>query len=237
MVKRKIIGIYLILCSAFLCPLLSSAQNNEITENAGGNGSQNETFYKYDIQAGGEITYPITNTDMVKTFGGIYSVNAAFDFSILKRLYVGVGVWDNEFAIAAQPLYNSINPRMFDYIGGLRIGYHSSNDKSNDLLFNATFTGGESHITFTNAVAPAPKDGFAQNKPYGSIYLMECYRLNEQCWIGLDVSFAYLDYSFDPDYIGIQNSGLTYYPQDARGNTTYIGWGFQIFYTFSKGKN
>ncbi len=236
MVKKYVIISCLFLC-CFSCPLISIAQSNDITENAGGKGSNNETFYKYNIQGGGEITYPMTNVDMVKTFGGIYSANVAFDAYVIKRLYIGVGLWDNEFAIAAQPLYNSINPRMFDYMGGLRIGYHSSNDKSNDLMFSATLTGGESHITFTNAIAPAPKGGFVQNKPFGSVYIMESYRLNEDCWIGLDVSFTYLDYSFDPDYIGIQNQGLTYYPQDARGNTTFIGWGFQIVYDFSKGKN
>jgi hypothetical protein len=234
MIRRRIIGVYLILCSVFLYPVISSAQQN-MNEVAGGNGTTpvNDIFYKYDVQVGGEITYPLTDPAMVKTFVGIYSVNASFDFSILKRLYVGAEVFNDQFAIAANPLYFTLNPRMFNYMGGLRIGYHSSNDKSNDFLFNASFTGGMSHIVFTNSLIPAaPVD-----RPFGALYIMESYRFTEQCWIGLDISYTYLNYTFNPDYLGIQNSGLTFYPSDSRGNVGFIGWGFQVFYALSKGKN
>jgi len=228
----RIINVYIIVCSAFLYPVISFAQQN-INEAAGGNGTTNDVFYKYNVQGGAEITYPITNTAMVKTFVGIYSVNASFDFSILKRLYVGPEVFDNEFAIAANPRYFSLNPRMFDYMGGLRIGYHSSNDKSNDFMFNASFTGGMSHIVFTNYLIPAAP----QDKPFGTMFIMESYRFTDQCWIGLDISYTYLNYAFDPNYIGIENSGFTYYPSDSKGNVSFIGWGFQVLYSFSKGKN
>ena len=238
MIRRRIIGVYLFICLGFFYPLLSAAQTNEITETPGGNSSQNETFYKYALQAGTDITYTASNNAMVKTFSCIYTSNLSLDLSILKRLYIGAEVHDDELALAPYTRYGSLNPRMFIYMGGVRLGYHSSNDRSNNFLFNSSLTGGESHIIFTNTpLTTLPKGGLVQNVTSWFLNIGEYYRVADEWWIGINLSCMYLNYQFDPDYIGVQNSGLTYYPSDSKGPTIYAGWGFQVYYTFSKGKN
>ncbi|HXP50480.1 MAG TPA: hypothetical protein VN922_11025 [Bacteroidia bacterium] len=220
---RKVCILFLL--SAF-SPLFSFGQLNEITPDTK-DVTTSDVFYKYSIQAGTDITYAMGNNAFKMDFGnGVYALNAAINESITKRLYAGVEVYDNEFG-QSLPLYGILAPRMFFYMGGARIGYRSS--LTNDFLFNAAFTMGEAMIKYTDApVEPKNvKSGFA------SLRIIESYRVNEQFWIGLHVSFTYLPYTYSPFDIGI-GQYYPYVPSDYKGATTYLGWGFSIYYLFSK---
>ncbi len=209
-----------------LFPLFSFGQQSDIQE-APGSATTSDVFYKYSIQGGTDIMYALTDPAFVRDFtNGIYAFNAAIDESITKRLYAGIEVYDNEFGNAF-PRYSSVSPRMFLYMGGARIGYRSS--LTNNLLFNATLTGGEGLVQFTGAPIDPPK----VKSVFGSLRVMEAFRLNEQFWIGLHISYTYMPYTYNPFDIGIGNS-FPYLPSDYHGPLTFLGWGFQAFFLFSK---
>jgi len=230
MPKEKIAGISVFLLAGIIFPLFSYAQYND-------NGQTTVTppvkdeFFKYSIQAGTEITYAVSNNAMVLDFpNNVYAANVAFDASIIKRLYVGAEFFDDQFAVS-KTRYTAINPRMFLYMGGLRVGYRSAT--GNDFLFNASVTAGPAYIHYTDVIIAAPKGGFSQTSQFGQLMVTENYRCADQFWIGLDVSFTYLTYQYNPDYIGM-NTLYPFAKSDYQGPTTFIGWGFQLFYVFSK---
>jgi|GEM_PF-4453526 len=218
-------------CTLFLLaafsPLFSFGQLNEITPEPPKDITPTDVFYKYSVQAGTDITYALGNNAFKMDFSnGIYALNAAINESITKRVYAGFEIYDNEFG-QSLPLYGTLAPRMFLYMGGARIGYRSS--LTGDFLFNAAFTMGETIIKYTDApVEPNNlKSGFA------SLRIIESYRVNEQFWIGLHVTYTYLPYTYSPFDIGI-GQYYPYVPSDYKGATTYLGWGFSIYYLFSK---
>ncbi|MGP8216138.1 MAG: hypothetical protein ACLQQ4_11275 [Bacteroidia bacterium] len=225
MTGEKMVKICLLALSGILFPLLSIAQFNDNGQTTS-SPATNDKFYKYSVQAGAEITYAISDPAMVKVFpNGVYASNVAFDASVTRRVYVGAEIHDDEFS-QVNPLYGTSNPNMFLYTGGLRLGYHSS--ISNDFLFNASLTGGESLIKFTASPIDAP----SVKSPVWFLNIMEGYKLADQFWIGLNVSLTYLTYTFNPYYIG--DNTFPWLPSDYHGITTYFGWGFQLYYTFSK---
>ncbi len=221
---RKLCTLFLIMIAI---PMFSFAQKDEGQQMIPTSSGGSDKFFKYSVQAGTDITYALTDPAFVRDFtNGIYAFNAAIDASITKRVYIGAEGYDNEFGNAF-PRYSYVSPRMFLYMGGVRLGYHSST--KNDFLFNATFTGGEGIVQFTGAPVDPPR----AKSIFGSLRIMEAYRLDEQVWIGLHISYTYLPYTYNPYDIGIGQS-FPYIPSDYHGPLTYIGWGLQIFYTFGK---
>ncbi|HSY77502.1 MAG TPA: hypothetical protein VK890_11630 [Bacteroidia bacterium] len=231
MPKEKMVRIFGFLLVGIIFPVFSFAQFND-------NGQTiipppvKDDFYKYSIQAGTEITYATSNHALVLDFpNGVYAANVAVNASITKRLYVGAEFYDDQFAVSVTR-YSAINPRLFLYMGGLRVGYRSAT--GNDFLFNASVTAGPAYINFTDVtLVTPPKGGFSQKSQFGQLMITENYRCVEQLWIGLDISFTYMPYQYNPGYIGM-NTLYPFVPSDYQGPTTFIGWGFQLFYVFSK---
>jgi hypothetical protein len=231
MTEGKKTGFCTLILLGIVFPVFSFAQYND-------NGqkdvtpSANDKFFKYALQAGTEITYGLTDPAFQRDYSnGVYAANASFDASITKRIYVGVEIHDDDFC-QAQPLYLAFNPSMFLYMGGVRVGYHSSN--TGEFFFNATFTGGKAYIIYTN-VPPIPDSPGRLQSNFGKLSIMEGYRVNDQFWIGLDVSFTYLPYIYSPYVNGYAQYGsYAYVPSEYSGATTYLGWGLQLYYIFGK---
>jgi hypothetical protein len=199
MSKGKAILLSICVFAGIVLPFSSVAQNGDDQMGGGSTAPANEVFYKYAIQGGVQIENTLANPAMVKTFTGIFGVNFSYDVAVLKRLFIGAEVHEDELAISADPLYETINPKMFNYMGGLRIGYHSAFSKDNDFLFCSTFTAGVDKIHFIDVpyYAPPQPKGFYQQSNMGILNIAEYYRINEQFWAGLCVSLTYLQYQFD----------------------------------------
>lgn len=228
---------YISLC-LLLLPFLGLSQDNGNggTGNESSGAPANEVFYKYGLQGGVQVDFPVGDPGMVKTFNGIYAVNLSYDVSILKRLFIGIDTHFDQLAVSANPLYLSVNPKMFNNIGGLRVGYHSAYSKDNDFLFQATFTAGYDYIFYSSvpSFAPPQPHGYNGKGSTGILAITEYYRVNEQFWVGLDLSYTYISYQFNPDYLGLQNAGITFVPSDSQGPTMYMAFGFQALFSFGK---
>jgi len=67
--------------------------------------------------------------------------------------------------------------------------------------------------------------------------MLASYRVNNELRIGLELSYIFMSYKFDPAYTGI-NQYIVYDPaKDANAITTYFEWGFGVYWAFAEGKN
>lgn len=231
--RAGIITVYLFFAGIFF-PDVSFAQVNG-TDQMPVN-KPNEQQYKCYTQAAVELMYPISDKAFVKSLKGIYGLHAAFLASINKRLMAGLEFRNEEFAVAVNPAYLSVKTCMFLYRGGIKLTYHTTT--ANDFMFNASLSGGETYIIFNNIpqlAPPTPKGGFVQHSPYYGLCITEGYKIDNQYWIGLTATFTYLPYTYNPDYVGLNNYE-EFNPSDKVGPTTYLGWGFEASYAFGKKK-
>lgn len=194
------------------------------------NHNGTDTYYKYSIQGGVGIPYPVTDNALVKSLVGIYMFHVAQQFSITKRLFAGVEFQDAEFAIGTNALYNSINPDLFMYHGGIDVGYHSS--MARDFMSSVRLTIGEAIVNYTSA----PIHVSAAEPTFMNLNLFEGYTVNEDLRIGIEASFTYVGYTFDPYAIGIGHAGFTFIPSDIKNPTIYLSWGLGLYWVFGKGK-
>jgi len=228
--KRKYVILFFFLLGT-LFP--SSIVAQEINEEPGGSGvTKPEPFYRYNAEGGIQIAYPIKDGAFKQNFVGIYSFDGAITAGITKRFYAGIDLHYCQFATAVNPKYDTIKTQMIDYLGGIRLGYHSS--LVNTFVFNGTLSGGEGLVTYNSVPVVAPK-GYNQQTTYFNITLAENYNASEGIIVGFQLSYTYLTYNFNPDNIGFQHF-YNYNNSDKQGPTTFISWGFQIMYCFGKKK-
>lgn len=231
MILKELRRVFAILSLIMALPVFSFAQDEGQFSTPVTLGS-NDKFYKYSIQGGAGITYALTNPAFLRDYAnGVYAINLAVDAAITPRLYIGVEGHNDQFG-QALPLYGIVNPLMNMYMGGGRIGYHSST--ANTLLFNATISAGVVQIIYSGAPVPnPPKGGIKQQTEYGTINLMELYKVDDQFWAGIYVGGTYMPYIYNPYTIGI-GQFYPYVKSDYSGPTAYISWGIQAFYVFGK---
>ena len=218
-----------------LFPLLSVAQVNgtdEMTTHA-----PDEPQFKYAANAAVQLEYPLNDNALKKSLVGIYGMHGGFQAAVNKRLWAGIELGNEEFAVSVNPKYVDIKTCMFLYRAGVKISYHTT--MANDFMFNASLSGGETYIMFNNVAPlapPPPKGGYIAQSQYYALNILEGYKVGTQYWIGFDLTYTYLPYSFDPYFVGLDHYGITFYPSDLGKPTSYIAWGFEMCYAFGKKK-
>ena len=189
-----------------------------------------DTYYKYSLQAGVDVPYPMADNALVKSLVGIYMFHVAQQFSINKHLYAGVEFQDAEFSISINPVNYTVTPNMFMYQGGAVFGYHTTMAK--DFMTSITLFAGEAIINYTSA----PIHIKASEPTFETLSLSEGYVVDDDLRIGFEVSFTSINYTFDPYAIGINNAGISFEPSDVKSPTMYFSWGLGIYWGFGKGK-
>jgi hypothetical protein len=216
-----------------LFPATLNAQD-VINETPGGNGvTKPEPFYRFGVEGGIQISYPERDGAFKTNFVGIYSFDGGLTVSVTKRFYTGIDLRFCQFATGVNPKYDTIKTQMICYMGGLKLGYHSS--MAENFMFNGTLSLGEGYVMFNGVPADAPKTGYNQQSGYFNVSVMELYNAFEGAYIGFEISFTYLNYNFNPNSIGFQNY-YNYNNSDVQGATRFISWGFEVHYCLGKKK-
>jgi hypothetical protein len=220
-----------LLCLGIIASLHAMGQDNDQMPSTNTTTHTNsDTYYKYSLQGGVEVPYPMGDNAFFKSLVGIYMFHVAQQFSINKHLYGGVEFQDAEFSISINPVNYTITPNMFTYLGGLDFGYHTTMAK--DFMTSITLFAGEAVINYTSA----PIHIKASEPTFETISLMEGYTVDEDLRIGFEVTFTSINYTFDPYAIGINNAGISFEPSDIKSPMTYFSWGLGIYWGFGKGK-
>jgi hypothetical protein len=191
-----------------------------------------EIFYKGSLEGGGGIIYPITNKALCKSLAGVYYLHFSANYVFAPHLFVGLEFEDSQFGnTSSVAAYNTL---MYIYSGGGKFGYYTY--MQHDFLFCYSIAFGPSLIKYVGAPDPAPKGGFIQSSFFMTPNVLASYRINDQLRIGLEASVVLTGYRFDPAYTGISQY-IVYDPtKDINAVTTYIEWGFGVYWAFSEPK-
>lgn len=229
-IKEKICAIALLcsgVCSSFIA--LGQSGNDQMATNV-----PVRAYCPYSVEASGELIYPIGNFALRNNFGGVYSVHLSCQHSIAKGLYGGFEFQNHQLSEVTPVTFRVAiaTTNQFFYNAGLKVSYYSS--EQNDWFFTASVVGGESWMVFNSVKGiPEPKGGFNKQAIFFSPRICESLRVNDELRIGLEVSYYYVGYAFDPNYVGITQ---TYSSSQTSGATMFWGWGFSINYFLGKPK-
>ena len=191
-----------------------------------------ETFYKGSLQAGGGVVYALSNKALRSSLGGDYEGHFSGNFVIAQHLYAGV---ETEWTQFGNTEYGAnINTIMILYNAGVKVGYYTY--MQNDFLFCYSLSAGPSLIQYSNAYTPAPKGGFRETSFFLTPNFLASYRVNNELRIGLEITYTFLSYQFNPVLTGLDQKINGYDPSWASGPTMYIEWGFGLYWAFDEGK-
>jgi hypothetical protein len=188
-----------------------------------------EVLYKGSIQGGGGIVYPVTNKALRLTLNGVYNLHLCANYVFAQHILGGIELENTEFGSTADVVPYSTTMGVYNV--GLKIGYYTF--MQNDFLFCYSLSGGPSLIKYTNAPNPAPKGGFRATSFFITPSLLAAYRVNDQLRIGLELTYGFIGYRFDPNYTGLEQF---IGPVESSTITTYFEWGFGLYWAFSEVK-
>jgi len=192
-----------------------------------------EIFYKGSLQAGGGIVYVLSNKALRMTLGGDYEGHFSGNYVLAPHIYGGLELENAQFGNTEYGA--NINTIMIIYNAGIKMGYYTY--MQNDFLFCYSISGGPSLITFSKAPKPAPKGGFKTTSFFITPNFLASYRVNNELRIGLDFTYGFMGYRFDPAWIGLdQMEPPDYNTSWAKANVMYFEWGFGIYWAFAEGK-
>jgi len=191
------------------------------------------TFFPYVPELGGELIYPLSNYALRDNFGGVYSVHGSFQRLLVNRLYAGIEVQDNQISVATPVTFRVAiaTTNIFFNDVGAKLAYYSS--EASTWQFSCSVTVGESWLTFTKMpdTLKAPPGGFGKQAIFFCGRIFEGYKVNDELRIGLEVTYSYYNYTFDPAYVGVSTE---YSSAQKSGGTSFIGWGFGLHYFLGK---
>ena len=119
---------------------------------------------------------------------------------------------------------------MFFYNAGLKLAYYGS--ELNTWFFSGSLVVGKSLMLFNHVSGiPTPSGGFKKEATFFCPRVSESLKVNDELRIGLEITFTYVAYKFDPLYINLTTQ--TYPPG---GPCTFLGWGFNLNYFIGKPK-
>ncbi len=191
-----------------------------------------EIFYKGSVQIGGGVVYALTNKALRQSLGGDYAGHVSGNFVVAQHIFVG---GEAEWAqFGNTEIGASVNTIMIVYNAGIKVGYYTY--MQNDFLFCYSLSAGPSLIHYNNAYTPAPKGGFNEKSFFLTPNVLAGYRVNNELRIGLEVTYEFLGYKFDPALTGLDQKIFGYNTSWANAPTMYIEWGFGLYWAFDEGK-
>jgi len=191
-----------------------------------------EIFYKWSLQGGGGIIYPVTNKALGVSLSGQYYLHFSGNYILIPHLFTGLEFEGTEFGSTSSiAAYNTL---MFVYNAGIKVGYYTFMQK--DLLFVYSLSFGPSMIKYVGAPTPTPSA--YQTSIFMTPNVLASFRVNDELRIGIELSYMFNSYRFDPAYTGIaQFVNGQYDPvKDITGITTYFEWGFGVYWAFAEAK-
>ena len=197
---------------------------------------ENKYDFKGTLRASCDIPNPTSNAAFRKSFVGVYEINASFNYTIYKGLYLGTTFKNGLFKMPSSKILE-INTKAETYNYGGKIGYEHF--LSETILFSFSMNGGRNFTKYTSVICT----NLAENKPhqYNSTYfepeLNIYFFIEDNIAIGINISEMFLQKPFDPYAICLDEHSFTYTPQEITGVTSYLSFGFGVYVGLWKKKS
>ena len=197
-----------------------------------------ENPFRLDTRINVLVPHPISNKAFRNTFIGVYSISGSQNLQVFKNLYVGVFGGTSLYKIPTNKAVASNGYKLSNLFqlnsAGLNIGYNYYVTPL--VFFSNSLSIGQSFGTFTSIQTVTPvtiKDKF--NAPYFHIASNINFVLEDHFGIGFLISYTYVNYSFNPYDIAL-NQFKSYTESDLGGGMSRIEVGFNLYFGYLKKK-
>jgi len=176
--------------------------------------------------------YVLFNKALRKSLGGDYEGHFSGNFVVAPHIYTGLEIEASQFGNTS--FVAMASTLMFVFNAGAKIGYYTFMQK--DFLFCYSLSAGPSLIRYSHAILPAPNGGFQVTSFFIAPNVLLSYRVNNELRIGIDVTYSFLGYHFDPTLTGLDQELNGYTPAWSHDPVMYVEWGFGLYWAFDEGK-
>lgn len=184
------------------------------------------------------VPHAIANKAFRKSFTGIYDVSANVNFQVFRGFQVGIQYHHNLWKTPDNKI-PGLNVYSQTHMGGLRVGYDFVRSQTSTAYVGLTF---EQGIVKYNGLVfnGVPEGASASTTNYYRDIQADAgifFYTEGNFAIGLNVSTTFTNYKFNPYtiYLNTQNPS-PYTPSELEGSWAYFTFGFNVVYSFWKGK-
>ncbi len=184
------------------------------------------------------VPHPISNKAFRHSFTGIYDIMANVNFQVFHGFQVGLQYHNNLWKTPDNKL-PGLNVYGQSHLGGIRIGYDIVRSETSTAYIGITGEEGIMHFTGLSFT------GIPSDVAVKSVYKLADLQLDAGIFfytegnfaIGMNVSTTLSNYRFDPYTIYLnQHNPRPYVASDLDGTLAYFNFGFNVVYSFLKGK-
>lgn len=194
-------------------------------------------YYLFSPRISLTVPHPVSNGAFKKSFIGIYEVNAGLNLYFLKGFYAGVNFKNNRLNINKKEIPN-YNASMNMNGAAVKVGKDFYVNENNTLLLSVSVAAGQNTTKFNDLVSKdINKTPEITNykatyyEPEASLFLF----LEPNFAIGLTAFYSNVNRTFDPYELSLNDWGA--FNTSNTGNTSYISFGFGLYYGFTTRKN
>jgi hypothetical protein len=222
----------------YLLPVLACLAVLQLpAQTSGSTPTHHDTPFVFYARAMGMVPHPVSNKAFRRSFTGIYDAHAGFNAELIKGFTLGVD-YNNQLWKTPDNKIPGLNSYAQFNEAGLRAGYQMMGNAT--TMYYVGFTGGRAFIKYSglsyqtqnfNAPLPPPKTNYSGT--YLEPELGVLFFTEGNFAIGLNVSWAFYDYVFDP-YAIYLNQHKAYDDSDLKGQLQQFNFGFSMTFGFKK---
>lgn len=182
------------------------------------------------------VPNPTGNKAFVKSFVGIYQVNASMNMALYKGVFIGVAFSNALLQVDKNVIPNKTyakQPFMNTYNASVKIGSDWYIGENNRIIFSADVSVGQSFVKYSAFVCKDPAKNIATTdfkSPYGSAEVSMIFLVEPNWGIGPTISYSLISRSFDPYELCLED--WTTYSKANSGATQYLNFGFVCYFNF-----
>lgn len=182
------------------------------------------------------VPNPTANKAFVKSFVGIYQVNASMNMALYKGVFIGVAFSNALLQIDKNVIPNKTyakQPFMNTYNAAVKIGFDRYIGENNRIIFSADVSVGQSFVKYSAFVCKDPAKNIENTdykSPYGSTEVSMIFLVEPNWGIGPTFSYGLINRSFDPYALCLDD--WRSYSTTNSGATQYLSFGFVCYFNF-----
>lgn len=182
------------------------------------------------------VPNPTANKAFVKSFVGIYQVNASMNMALYKGVFIGVAFSNALLQVDKNVIPNKTyakQPFMNTYSASVKIGSDWYIGENNRIIFSADVSVGQSFVKYSAFVCKDPTKNIVTTdfkSPYGSAEVSMIFLVEPNWGIGPTISYSLINRSFDPYELCLEDWAS--YGTSKSGATQYLNFGFVCYFNF-----
>ena len=197
-----------------------------------------EIPFRMSIRINTTVPHAISNKAFRNSFTGIYDVSTNVNYQVFHGFQVGIQYHHNLWKTPDNKI-PGLNVYGQTHLGGIRIGYDFIRSQTSTAYVGLTAEQGimkYNGLRFTgvpDSEAPTKIHYFRGLQVDAGIF----FYTEGNFAIGLNVATAFTNYKFNPYTIYLnQHNPNPYLAADLEGNWSYFTFGFNVVYSFWKGR-